>query len=211
MLQRVVERTGRASSVDRVIVATTVQPSDDAIVDMWSGTDIAVVRGSETDVLGRYHDALLRWGADVIIRITSDCPLIDPNLIDAVVEALSDGVDYASNTLAPRTFPRGLDVEAMTADTLERAWAEDRDPAGREHVTPYVYEHPERFALRRVANASDQSEHRWTVDTPEDLELVRRIYDAVEGPFGWRDVLELVEANPSLSALNRHVEQKRVR
>lgn len=211
MLRRVVERTARASTVDQVIVATTTLPSDDPIVEMLSGHGVPVVRGSETDVLDRYHDALRQWEADVIVRITSDCPLIDPDLVDEVVDALTDGVDYASNTLEPRTYPRGLDVEAMTAATLERAWAEDGDPAWREHVTPYIYRHPERFSLRRVANPNDLSDHRWTVDTAEDLELVQRIYDALEEPFGWRDILEVVKANPSWPALNRHVEQKKVR
>ena len=120
-----------------------------------------------------------------------------------------DEADYASNTLEPRTFPRGLDVEAMTIAALEAAGAADHDPASREHATPYLYRHPDRFRLRGVRLPEDLSGHRWTVDTPEDYELVERIYGALgRDDFGWRDALAVVEANPAWSALNRHVAQK---
>lgn len=212
MLHRVVDRVSRASTLDGVLVATTTAASDDAIVDLLDSRDVAVVRGAEHDVLDRYHDALLATAADVVVRITSDCPLVDPRLIDDVVQVLDLGGDYASNTLFPRTYPRGLDVEALTAAALTRAWNETDDPGWREHVTPYIYRNPQKFELRRVANDEDWSHHRWTVDTPEDLELVRRIYKALgERPFTWNEALALVEANPGWSELNRHVEQKPVR
>lgn len=212
MLERVVERVSQAETVDGVIVATTKELRDDAIIEVLAGSDVDVVRGAEKDVLDRYHDALSASSADILVRVTSDCPLIDPQLIDDVVRALSDAdADYASNTLEPRTYPRGLDVEAMTAEALTRAWREDVNPDWREHVTPYIYRNPGQFALCRLANDADLSDHRWTVDTPEDLKLVRRIYDVLDGrSFSWRDVLNVVEANPRWSKLNEQVEQKRV-
>lgn len=211
MVHRVIERIMPANSLDGIVVATTTEPTDDPIVDVLANQDVRVVRGSEDDVLDRYHDALAVTGADVVVRITSDCPLVDPGLLDKVVHALDVDADYASNTLEPRTYPRGLDVEATTASALERAWLRDRDPASREHVTPYIYRHPDEFRLRRVASDRDLSHHRWTVDTVEDLALVRRIHQALgEGAYSWRDVLALVETHPDWGDLNRHVHQKQV-
>jgi len=210
LLSRVVARVGRAASIDETVVATTTLPDDDAIVDLGAREGWPVERGSETDLLDRYLVAARAHDAEVVVRITSDCPLIDPDVIDEVVGALeAAGADYASNTLEPRTFPRGLDVEAMTMSALEVADRDDRDPASREHATPYLYRHPERFRLAGVRLPVDLSEHRWTVDTPEDYELVRRIYDALgRDDFAWRDALAVVEANPDWSDLNRNVPQK---
>jgi spore coat polysaccharide biosynthesis protein SpsF len=146
----------------------------------------------------------------VVVRITSDCPLIDPQVIDRTVEAFfaGDG-DYASNSLEPRTFPRGLDVEVIARPALERAWRDDADPAWREHATPYIYRHPETFRLVRVTSDDPHPEQRWAVDTPEDYELVRRIYEALDGDtFTWHDALEVVNAHHDWFQLNRHVVQK---
>ncbi len=212
LLVHVVRRVARAASVDATVVATTTMPNDDAIVDLGAREGWLVERGSETDLLDRYLGAARAHAADRVIRITSDCPLIDPDVIDDVVTALeAAGADYASNTLEPRTFPRGLDVEAMTMVALEAADQADRDPASREHATPYLYRHPERFRLAGVRLPEDLSAHRWTVDTPEDYDLVRRIYDALgRDDFGWLEALAVVRANPAWSDLNRHIEQKRV-
>jgi spore coat polysaccharide biosynthesis protein SpsF len=212
ILSRVVERTARAGLVDEVVVATTVDARDDAIVDLAAREGWAVERGSPADVLDRYAQAARAHEADVIVRITSDCPLIDPTLIDRTIEAFVDGdADYASNSLEPRTFPRGLDVEVVARDALERAWREDDDLSLREHVTPYVYRHPDRFRLVGVTCPDDLSGHRWCVDVPEDYELVGRIYDALgRDDFGWRDALAIVEAHPDWSELNSHVTQKRL-
>jgi len=210
LLVHVVRRVERATRLDAVVVATTTMPGDDAIVELGSRAGWLVSRGSEMDLLERYLEAARAHGAERVVRITSDCPLIDPTVVDEVVAALdAAGADYASNTLEPRTFPRGLDVEAMTMDALERAGRDDRDPASREHATPYLYRHPERFRLAGVRLSEDLSAHRWTVDTPEDYELVRRIYDGLgRDDFDWREALAVVEANPGWSDLNRHVEQK---
>ncbi len=212
ILTHVVERTRRAGLVDEVVVATTRLAADDAIAALARESGWALWRGSETDLLERYVEAAQANAADVVVRITSDCPLIDPELVDEVVRALSTtGADYASNTLEPRTYPRGLDVEAMTTAALQRASAEDTDPTWREHATPYIYRHPELFRLTRVASPEDHSDHRWCVDTSEDLDLVRRIYDVVQSErFGWREVLDLVLAHPDWATVNSTVEQKPV-
>jgi spore coat polysaccharide biosynthesis protein SpsF len=210
LLTHVVRRVGRAGSVDATVVATTTLKDDDAIAEVGAREGWLVERGSEMDLLDRYLQAARAHEADQVVRITSDCPLIDPDLIDEVVAALdAAGSDYASNTLEPRTLPRGLDVEAMTLAALEEAGREDRDPGSREHATPYLYRHPERFRLTRVSSPIDLSVHRWTVDTPEDYELVARIYDTLgRDDFTWQEALAVVEGHPEWSALNRHVEQK---
>ena len=210
LVSRVVARTRRAASVDEVAVATTTLRSDDPIVELAAREGWPVTRGSETDLLDRYLQAARAHEADRIVRITSDCPLIDPDLIDDVVRALDrQKADYGSNTLEPRTYPRGLDVEVVTRAALEAAWQEDLDPASREHATPFVRLHPERFRPVRVHGSDDRSEHRWTVDTPEDYELVRRIYEALgRDDFTWLEALDVVTANPSWGTGNRHVPQK---
>ncbi len=212
VLSRVMRRAGRARTLDEVVVATTTRPDDDAIVALAERERWPVVRGSETDLLDRYLLAARTHDAEVVVRITSDCPLIDPDVIDATVDAFNAAdVDYASNTLEPPTYPRGLDVEVVSRPALERAGREDADPAWREHATPFVYRHPELFRLLRVPADDDHSDLRWTLDTPEDYRLISRIYEVLDrDDFGWREALALVEANPSWLALNDGVVQKTV-
>lgn len=210
ILARVVERTMVVPAIDEVVVATTTGVGDDPIVDLARERGWPVERGNADDLLDRYVRAARTHRADVVVRITSDCPLIDPEVISLVLDAFEAGaVDYASDSLPPVTWPRGLDVEVVAMEALERAWREDGNPAWREHATPYVYRHPEQFSLLRVPAPEDLSAHRWCVDTPEDYELVRRIYQAVGRPdFGWRTALDVVVAHPEWSALNRDVVQK---
>jgi spore coat polysaccharide biosynthesis protein SpsF len=210
VLVHVVRRVSRAALLDAVVVATTTAPGDDPIEALAAQHGWALVRGSEEDLLDRYLLAARTSMAGRVVRVTSDCPLIDPSLIDAVVAALVDsGADYASNTLPPRTYPRGLDVEAFTMAALERAGREDEDPARREHATPYLYRNPDRFRLVSVPGAVDHSDHRWTLDTPDDYALISRIYDALgSDDFAWTDVLALLSANPDWKLLNSHVVQK---
>jgi len=211
MLARVVNRTRRAKTLDTVVVATTTQPIDDAIVRLCEKQGWPFFRGSEEDVLDRYYQAATAFQADVIVRITSDCPLIEPEIIDRVVgEFLSHRpeVEYVSNTLV-RTFPRGLDVEVMSFDALERAWQEDSNPSWREHVTSYIWRHLEKFKICNVANDTDYSYMRWTVDTVEDLTFVRKIYNHFQSDnFSWKDVLNLLEMHPEWLEINRPVQQK---
>jgi spore coat polysaccharide biosynthesis protein SpsF len=212
VLARCVNRTRQARTLHQVVVATTIHPADDAIVRLCAGRGWLCFRGNEEDVLDRYYQAAVAHQADVVVRITSDCPLIEPEVVDRVIRKFLDrqpGLDYAANTLPPRTFPRGLDVEVIRFDALECAWHEDQNPAWREHVTPYIYRNPERFSLCGVANDVDYSSMRWTVDTPEDLALVRCIYEHLRhDPFSWYEVLTLLEAHPEWLDMNRNVQQK---
>lgn len=210
MLSRVVRRVERAGNIGQVVVATSTSPADEAIVAECTRLGVASFRGHEQDVLDRYYQAARHYQAEAIVRITSDCPLIEPQIVGDVVAAfLAARPDYASNTLE-RTYPRGLDTEVMSIDALTHAWSEAAEPYQRTHVTPYFYQNPDRFALLSVRQEHDDSGQRWTVDTPEDLAFVRRIYERLGGgdEFHWQDVLALLEREPELVALNRGVQQK---
>lgn len=214
MLARVVNRVRRAQTLDEVVVATTMQPADDAIVRLCAERGWPCFRGSEEDVLDRYYRAAVAHQTDIVVRITSDCPLIEPEIVDRVVREFLDlqpSVDYACNVLPQRTFPRGLDTEAMRFDVLEQVWREDLNPAWREHVTPYIHRNPDLFRIHGVVNEVDYSDMRWTVDTPEDLAFVRRIYDHFgHNRFSWREVLAVLAEHPEWLEINRHVQQKTV-
>ena len=209
MLARVCDRAGRATLVDRVVVATTLLPGDRPIVDECNRLAVACFRGSERDVLDRYHQAATAHAADAVVRITADCPLIEPEVIDQVVRAfLKKRPDYAANTLR-RTWPRGLDTEVISGPALARACREATQPHERAHVTPYVYQHPESFRVLSVTGGNDFSDGRWTVDTSEDLELVRAVYRRLAGErFSWRGVWRLLTREPAIAELNRHVRQR---
>jgi len=212
VLARVVQRLRRATLIDCIVVATTNRPSDDVIVRECNSLQVACLRGSETDVLDRYWQAAQWFGAEVIVRVTSDCPLIDPELADETIRAfLRQPFDYASNALE-RTYPRGLDTEVFTIAALKRAWREANKPYEREHVTPYIYEHPELFRLLSIRAERDYSAYRWTLDTPEDMQLMKAIYArfADRDNFGWREILALMEREPELATLNSLVQQKAV-
>jgi spore coat polysaccharide biosynthesis protein SpsF len=210
VLDRVLNRLGRSRLIQESLVATTTEPADDAIVEHCERTGWKVFRGSEQDVLDRYYQAAKYLNADVVVRITSDCPVIDPEVTDATIRAFLDQHAYYASNIQVRTYPRGLDTEVMTVQALERAWRESTKPYQREHVTPYIYENPSEFKLHGIENDTDCSRHRWTVDTPEDLQLLRAIYERFGGrdDFGWRAVLKLVESDPSLAEINGHIAQK---
>lgn len=211
MLTRLVERLRRVRHADGIVVATTTNPTDDPIAALCAQLGVSCHRGSEHDVLSRYADAARLHGADVVVRITSDCPLIDPALIDQVIAAYDEGgSDYVSNMLPP-TWPFGLAVEVFSAAALAQTHAAAADPAEREHVTPFLYWHPERYRLRNVASPLDLSHHRWTVDTPEDYTLVSRLFDHLmptHPHFTQADVLALLDKHPDWIAINQHIRQK---
>ncbi|MEX0716126.1 MAG: glycosyltransferase family protein [Planctomycetaceae bacterium] len=214
MLRRVMDRLGRARELDAIVVATTTEPGDAAIEDFCRAAGWTCSRGSELDVLDRYHHAARIAGADVVVRITSDCPLIDPGLVDEIVAAFRNrqpGLDYLSNTIGRRTYPRGLDVEVFSFAALERAWREDDDPAWREHVTPYIYRRTDRFRCETFEQEADHSGWRWTVDTAADLEMVRRIHEHFgHDEFTWQAALRACLEHPEWAELNHHIEQKSV-
>jgi spore coat polysaccharide biosynthesis protein SpsF len=210
MLARVVKRVSRAATLNKVVIATSTEPGDQVIADFCDAHSVAVFRGSELDVLDRYYQAARAHAADVIVRITSDCPLIEPRVLDRVVSEFQNSrPDYASNTLV-RTYPRGLDVEVVSITGLERAWHEACKPYQRVHVMPYFYENPTLFRCLNVSSEQNYGEYRWTVDTPEDLAFVRSVYEQFENRdyFSWRDVIAMLEKHPELVALNRDVQQK---
>ncbi len=215
MIVRVVERTQRAQTLDGVVVATTTEKTDDAVAALCASRDYDFTRGHATDVLARYLQAAQVHQADIVVRITGDCPLIDPGVIDRTVNAFIDSdppVDYASNRIV-RSYPIGMDVEVVSLASLQRADQEATEAYHREHVTPYFYETAGRFEVLSVESDTAYGELRWTVDTEEDLRFVREIYARLKDnpDFGWRDVLELLEAEPGLIEINAHVRQKTYR
>ncbi len=214
MLAQQLRRLKRCRRADEIVVATTTNGADAAIVAVAEGEGVRWFRGSEDDVLSRYAEAAREARADLVARVTSDCPLIDPGQTDRVIaelEGRASTCDYASNVLR-RTFPRGLDTEALFADTLERVRRMAVSRPAREHVTAFIYrERPDLFVLHSVADDEDHSDLRWTVDTAEDFALVRRIYADLglgERDVPYRDVLAHVLGRPELAAMNRHVAQK---
>jgi spore coat polysaccharide biosynthesis protein SpsF len=180
MLAQQLRRIERCRSLDDIVIATTTNSTDDAVVALARAAGVRWFRGSEVDVLGRYAGAAREAGADVVVRLTADCPLIDAAVTDRVVDALTgspEPVDYASNVVR-RTYPQGLDTEALWRDTLDRVDRHAQSASSaREHVTSYIYaERPDLFVLRSVTDDTDASDLRWTVDVTADLERVRRLY-----------------------------------
>ena len=210
VLARVVDRLRRATLVNEILVATTDSIADDAIIQECRRIDVASFRGSEDDVLDRYYQAALLTTGEGIVRITSDCPLIDAQIADDTIRSFLDlRPDYASNSLQ-RTYPRGLDTEVMTRDALACAWREAQFPYQRAHVTPYLYENPGRFDILAVKGCFDYSDQRWTLDTPQDLAFIRAVYERLgnDDSFTWHDAMVVLQREPELVELNRGVMQK---
>jgi spore coat polysaccharide biosynthesis protein SpsF len=215
LLEYQIERLRRVRLADQIVIATTTNATDLPIVELCDRLGTAYFRGAEEDVLGRYHDAATRYGADVVVRVTSDCPIIDPAVVDHVIKFYLDHraeYDYVSNGLK-RTYPRGMDAEVFPYRVLHEAYLEAVEKPDREHVTPFIYRHPQRYRLANVCFSEDQGHQRWTVDTREDFELIRRIIEAlypVNREFALRDVLNLLAEHPDWAAINAHVEQKKL-
>lgn len=232
MLQRVFVRTSRSAIVTETIFATTTDSTDDPVAEYCDFSGIPYTRGSQFDVLDRYYQTALQAKADVVVRITADCPVIDPELIDNVVKTLLEigdwRLDFVANRLPPpyhRTYPIGLDVETCTFKVLKRAWKEAKEPQHREHVMPCFYEgvqlatvnrqlsegvSPRGFKIALLNHTTNYGDYRWTVDTPEDLEFMRQVYGHFDGrdDFTWKEVLDLVHNNPELMKINLGVQHK---
>ncbi|MFI5346407.1 MAG: cytidylyltransferase domain-containing protein [Elusimicrobiota bacterium] len=213
LLSRQLERLRRCRTADEIVVACTTNAADDAIAALCADEGVRIFRGSESDVLSRYLGAAREAGADVVVRVTSDCPIICPEVCDTVVNAReTSGADYASNTLK-RTFPRGLDCEAFTREALEKAASEATSAPSREHVTWRIHtEDRPSYRLRSVEDAENHSDLRWTVDEPADLKAVRLLWSGLrlsERPLGYREILAYCLAHPEISAINAAVEQKK--
>lgn len=215
MLELMIERLRRVSQLDAIVVATTSDPSCDPIEALAQRLGVGCFRGSEDDVLERVLFAARSAQADVIVELTADCPLIDPELTDEAISAfLAADADYASNCLQ-EPYPRGLDVQVFSMAVLEEVARLTNDPADREHVSLYIYEHPERYRLLGVPTGTPEvADLRLTVDTPEDFELVTRVYQSLyplNPDFGWREIVELFRQQPELRHVNADIQQKDVR
>ncbi len=238
MLSRVMIRASRATTLDQIIFATTTDASDDPVAEYCDFAGLDFTRGSLYDVLDRYYQTALQAKADIVVRITADCPVIDPELIDDVVNTvISDqsSVDFACNRLPhQRTYPIGLDVEACTFKALKKAWKDAKEPQHREHVMPYFYEgvkfesqvksrksdlrpvtcdfgtSSRGFRIGLLNHVTDFGDYRWTVDTPEDLEFMRQVYQRFDGrdDFTWKEVLDIVHNEPELAKINANVQHK---
>lgn len=215
LLEYQIERLRRVRLADDIVIATTTNDSDIPIVDLCVRLGISVTRGSEHDVLARYYEAAMQHQADVIVRVTSDCPVIDPLVVDGIIRFYLDHqakYDYVSSGLI-RSCPLGMDAEVFSLQVLQEAFAEALDKAEREHVTPFIYLHPERYRLANYSCPEDLADHRWTVDTPEDFELIGKIIEALyplNQEFGLLDIANLLKVNPDWVAINAHVEQKKL-
>lgn len=207
LLVRMVERVKSARTNADVVVATTVDPADVTVATICEDHGIACFRGHPTDLLDRHFRAAEAHGAELVVKIPSDCPLIDPRIIEQVLAAVEDGDDFVSN-LHPATFPDGNDVEVMRFAALECAWREATAPHEREHTTPFLWDQPERFRIRNVRweRGEDYSmSHRFTIDYAEDYDFVRAVFDALwpESPmFSLEDILDLLQRRPEIYALN---------
>ncbi len=229
MLTRVFIRTSRARTLSDVLFATTTDASDDPVADYCDLSGIPCTRGSLYDVLDRYYQTAKQAKADIVVRITADCPVIDPDLIDNVVNTLLEGeYDFVCNRLPPpwtRTYPIGLDVEVCTFKALAKAWKDAKEPQHREHAMPYFYEgvgltsinrtlqtgtSPRGYNIALLHHPTDFGDYRWTVDTAEDLEFMRQVYARFNGrdDFSWKEVLNLVHDEPDLMKINAGVQHK---
>ncbi|MFZ5981803.1 MAG: cytidylyltransferase domain-containing protein [Candidatus Zixiibacteriota bacterium] len=213
LLEYHLERLREIKNAEAIVVATTDKSADDKVFNFCREKKINCFRGSEDDVLDRYYRTAGEYEAEAVVRVTSDCPLIDPEVVDGVIAAFLENAgrfDYASNTLV-RTYPRGLDCEIFPKTVLDEIHGLTAEKTDREHVTAYIYRHPEKYRLLNVPRLLDVSHYRWTVDTADDFELVSRMLEALyprKPEFRLEDCLQLFEQHPDWEAINRHIVQK---
>ncbi len=212
MLAYQLQSLRRVAGVDGLVVATTVNASDDPIVALCESESVASTRGSELDVLSRYQEAASQFEATTVVRLTSDCPMLDPRVVEDALHLYFSGAkyDYVSNMLEP-TYPQGMAVEVVSSDALRMADLEARDPAEREHVTPFIYWRPERFRLGSLRMEPNLTRHRWTVDTPEDFDLVSRMIGLLGADFSTyklQDALHVLGEHPEWENINSHIRQR---
>ena len=216
MLGWVISRLKNSQLADDIIIATTTNEKDDAIVEEALKYGVKYFRGSEDDVLDRYYQTAKHLNVEIVGRVTSDCPLIDPALIDEVLFYFLDNIDkydFCANTLK-RTYPRGIGFSFVKFSALEKAWQEAKQPYERVHVMPYIREHPGIFKLCSYEKKGEPLDHlRWTVDTEDDLKFVREIFKRLKNPENakWTDVLRIIESEPELQKINIHVKQKELK
>lgn len=213
LLGFLLERLARVKGADACVVVTSINPKDDAIVGYCKENGIPCYRGPEEDVLTRFYQVAKERAPDAIVRICADCPLIDPEVVDLAIsnyKSLAPSIDYLSNCLK-RSYPRGMDTEVFSLQALEQAYTQAQTAAEREHVTPFIYQHPEFFQLQNLEYTRDFSHLRLTVDTIEDFSLIAKILEGLypqNKNFSLADVLKLLELHPELTQINAHVQQK---
>lgn len=211
VLDYVIERIQQCNKIDDIVLAITTSEKDDILENYAKNKGINLFRGSEEDVLSRYYKAAEKYKADQVVRITSDCPLIDPNIVDKIIDShITNKADYTSNTLN-RTYPRGLDVEVFSFKTLKEAYKNSSKEYQREHVTPYIVEHPDRFKLQNVESIGKirRPDIRITLDTLEDLKLIKQILLHFNNlNFTTEEIIEFLNKNPKLLEINKNIKQK---
>lgn len=214
VLEHVITRVKKAKEIDEIVIATTVREDDNLIAEEAKRLRVKSFRGSEEDVLSRYYYSAKENEADIVVRITSDCPLIDPKIVDGIIEFYKsnkyDLVTNAGSDLSQRTYPRGLDTEVFSFKELEAAYIEAKEIYQREHVTPFIYENSDNIFYYK--NDIDYSKYRWTLDTEEDFELINKIYEGLytgEHNFYFEEILDLFKKQPELFNINEHIEQKK--
>jgi spore coat polysaccharide biosynthesis protein SpsF len=208
-----VERLLRVKNIDKLVIATTKHSNDDPIVELCKENGITCFRGDENDVLFRYYEVAKAQSAQTIVRITGDCPLIDPNIVGEVIERYLDErpkYDYVSN-IQKRSFPRGMDTEIFSMEVLEKTHQTASSKYDREHVTPYMYHEHSSFSIDNVSAEENYSHFRWTLDTQEDFQFIKKIIEILYPScktFTMKDILDLLEKRPELKEINEHVKQK---
>lgn len=211
LLIRMIERIKAAGLAGELVVATSTNPDDDAIEKLCKQEKINCFRGHLTDLLDRHYQVAKKFSADAVVKIPSDCPLIDPHMIEKVLKhyiSNADKFDFVSN-LHPATYPDGNDVEVMSFTTLERAWKEAAKNFEREHTTPYIWENPDKFRIANVeweTGLNYSTTHRWTIDFEEDYLFIKKVYEELypNSPiFSLREILDLVEQKPEIAAINQ--------
>jgi spore coat polysaccharide biosynthesis protein SpsF len=214
VLEHDIDRLRKVNNINNIVIATTELDRDNAIVKEAKRLNVNAFRGSEDDVLSRYYFASKKFNADIIVRVTSDCPLIDSEVTQDIIQHFIDNYnncDYVSNTVK-RTYPRGLDTEVFSFKSLERAYIEATSDRDREHVTPYIWDNPQIFRIEQHINKEDLSGLRWTLDTREDFELISRIYEYLYPTrleqFNMEDIVELYNIDPILKGININIKQK---
>ena len=212
LLEYQVERLRRIKNVEEIVIATTVNDTDEPIVEFCKRLSVPYFRGSEDDVLARYYEAAKVYNAGIVVRITSDCPVIDPAVCEAAISYFLNH-QHECDYLHLEQCPRGLDTEVFSYKVLEECFSEATEQPDREHVTPFIYRrHPERYRIKCMKFPEDLSRHRWTVDTPEDFELIKNIIEELyplKPEFDFVDILNVMERHPDWYFINNAVRQKK--
>lgn len=213
LLLHQINRLKHSKLIDQLVIATTTEKQDDIIEDFCKKYNVSFFRGSENDVLARYYEASEQFGGETIVRLTSDCPIIDSQIVDKTIKYfLDNNFDYVSNTIE-RTYPRGLDTEVFSKAALTETYLQANQAREREHVTVYIYTHQDKFKIGSVKEENDYSKFRWTVDTKEDLQLIKNILEYFkdkESDFDLQDAIVAMELNPEWFNINSFIEQKKV-